>query len=592
MALQIPTPKTFLKRFQKPSIDEVVQKRVEEELKKYREGEPYKYNVSPLNSKDHPSHKTMRGGITYSQLREFAELYPVARACIEFRKTQLTQLDWMVSPKIVTVESWDSPKTKEVSKKINDFFRFPTGKKSVTFSTWLKEILEDALVIDAVAIYRRRNRRGDIIGYLPVDGSTIELILDKDGTTPEPPQKAYVQKIRGKETTRLDIDEMIYAMTNPRTHSPFGFSPIEALIVTISTALRLQSYNLSYLSEGNVPEGFVEIPRDIASSRDQLTEWQNAWDAMLSGDPRFQRRLKFLPEGMKYQPTRTAEDMTFERFERWLLQNTCAVFNVAPSDIGFTFDTNRSQGESNYEVGRERGLFPTALWFKEMMDNIIQSDFGEDEYEFRWTNINPTNKKEEAEVVTKLTSGGLMSIDEWRIGENLKPTGAVDPFISTPIGPIFVKDLAKQSEAGLMPILPYKPAAEVTGDGKKKENGKSKDGTGADALASPNVPPQASKGEDIIKELRRWKKVALNDLKGGKDIREFKTDVLDYRTQDVIKRGLAKVQTKDDIESLFSPFVSSEYTMRSSWLSLYEDIEKVLDSNGAVQTWPYPTATS
>ncbi|GAJ20004.1 unnamed protein product, partial [marine sediment metagenome] len=58
------------------------------------------------------------------------------------------------------------------------------------------------------------------------------------------------------------------------------------------------SFNLSYLTEGNVPEGFVKLPRDIASSRDQLKEWQDAWDAMLAGDPRFQRKLKFLPEGL------------------------------------------------------------------------------------------------------------------------------------------------------------------------------------------------------------------------------------------------------------------------------------------------------
>src|SRR3989304_4845138 len=67
----------------------------------------------------------------------------------------------------------------------------------------------------------------------------------------------------------------------------FGFALLESLIITVTTALRLQAYSLGALTEGNIPEGFVELPRDIASSRDQVKEWQGAWGALLSGGPRF-----------------------------------------------------------------------------------------------------------------------------------------------------------------------------------------------------------------------------------------------------------------------------------------------------------------
>ena len=107
--------------------------------------------------------------------------------------------------------------------------------------------MEDLLVIDAVAIYKRKNRRGDIVGYLPVDGSTIELLLEKDGTTPEPPQQAYLQRIMGREIAKLTTDEMIYTMLTPRTSQVYGFAPLETLIITVTTALKVQSFNLGFL---------------------------------------------------------------------------------------------------------------------------------------------------------------------------------------------------------------------------------------------------------------------------------------------------------------------------------------------------------
>ena len=42
-------------------------------------------------------------------------------------------------------------------------------------------------------------------------------------------------------------DELIYRIMNPRTYTPHGLSPVESLILTITTALKLATYNLSYL---------------------------------------------------------------------------------------------------------------------------------------------------------------------------------------------------------------------------------------------------------------------------------------------------------------------------------------------------------
>jgi|SRR3990167_4937608 len=933
------------------TINKIVDQRVKEEVSKANSVDIMRFSPTSYGLKNLNNEKPFPLGVTARTLREFADFYPIARAAIEYRKTQITHLDWTVTPIEITDKTVQDKQNIENSKKLKELFKYPTGKKDSSFTNWLKQILEDLFVIDAVAIYRKKNRRGDVIGYLPVDGATIVLELEDDGTTPSPPQTAYIQKIGGRDVAKLTTDDLIYAMMNPRTHSAYGMAPLESLIITVTTALKLQAYSLSFLcyddqteiltkdgwkyfreltdddivatrnkeekfewqkllsrhefdymdnlvrfksatvdllvtpnhrmltdyrgsngnydkkscgiikradwfiennrnktqsylvptksiwkgdspsfftldevdveidqrfsgyafcgrdknnkpirskkkfltdrkrrvihlpevkvdtsdwsaflgiylaegwcrkenseskheiyisqkrtskywveindllerlpfkfkyndrtgkwaccdkqlwiylkelghsynkwipndiknydrelldvlwtwmfkgdghlqrktkvystvskklagdvqeilqkigydprvsvinqsvgkiikgkrnpikttrpiykifartdghrslscasyqyyegkvssvkvpngivyvrrngipiwcgnTEGNVPEGFVTLPRDIASSRDQLKEWQEAWDAMLSGDPRFQRKLKFLPEGMKYQPARQSSDMTFERFEKWLLQCTTSAFGLHPSAIGFNFDVNRASAQSLWEAGRERGLFPTALFLKEIMDRMIQDDLGHPELQFTWTNIDPTNKAEEAKVVQTLVNTGLMAIDEWRLGEGLKPTGIKDPFVMTPVGPIFLKDLAAQSAAGQEPVAPYKPPTERRP---------------SDTNRLP-IPSQARISQnDYIQEIKKWRKVALNDFKDKKPIREFETDIIDKRTCGIIKTELTRAKSKEAIQQVFKPFIEKKHLTNNALLSLYDGINNIISRDG------------
>lgn len=567
----------FLNRILRPEeeINKTVQDRVQEELKKARESEVMAMRPDYLLYPGGGIAKKYPTGIGYNTLRDFSTYYPIARAAIEYRKSQITQLAWNIAPVEVNNETVTNENNIKISKEVKKFLKYPNGIHQVSFTDWLKKILEDLLVIDAACVYRRRNRKGDIIGYLPVDAATIELMLKLDGTTPEPPLPAYQQKIGVQEPVTFTTDEMFYSMMNPRTYSPYGLSPLETLILTVTTALKLQSWNLGYLTEGNTPEGFVTLPRDIASSRDQLKEWQEAWDAMLSGNPGFQRKLKFLPEGMKYEATLKPADMTFERFEKWLMLNTLAVFGVPPAALGFTFDVNRASGETSYEAGKERSLFPTALFIKQLMDRIVQQDLGYEEMEFTWTNINPTNRAEEAKVVNTLINSGLMSIDEWRLGEGLSPTGAKDPFIMTPVGPIFVKDLAAQSASGQMPILPYKPVTEQSNQNSQN--------SGGGAMETPNVPNPAKIdiSDEMVRELRRWRKAAINDFKNGKQLRDFKSDIIDFRTRQMIQKNLNKSNSKDQIDRVFAPFVNKEFETINALTKLYDEIDDTIASKAA-----------
>jgi hypothetical protein len=258
---------------------------------------------------------------------------------------------------------------------------------------------------------------------IPVDPTTIVLRVTETGGTPTPPDTAYAQFIAGKKIAEFNTDELLYECMRSRSYNPYGLAPIESLIIQVESALRGSLYNLDYFRENNIPEGFITLPEEQANTLDQTKEWQLWFDQLLAGNSRTVHRLKILPGGSEYTAAKKPEDMSFERFEKWLLTVTCAVFDVPPRDIGITDTVNKASDETQENLSKEKGLIPLASFIKEIMDDIISVQLGFDALELAWTNLNPTDHKEEAEIAEREIKMGATSVDEYRIKNGLEPIG-------------------------------------------------------------------------------------------------------------------------------------------------------------------------
>ena len=163
------------------------------------------------------------GRIDFQTLRDTSRLYGLLRKCIEIRKNEMTRLPWNIMPRRGT------PKEKLALmrenrlkiRRMEDFFDFPDKER--TWAEWLKSIIEDHLVIDAVAIYKRRTLGGKLYSLEQVDGVTIKVILDIRGRRPVPPNVAYQQVILGTPREDFTSEELIYALLTPVVDSPYGF---------------------------------------------------------------------------------------------------------------------------------------------------------------------------------------------------------------------------------------------------------------------------------------------------------------------------------------------------------------------------------
>lgn len=521
-------------------IPQLVKKEVETEIQKIEimnknEAMRYRY-PQRINDRTDPDRKP-ESDLPFSYLRRMAQIYPIARACINRRIRQITQLEW----DITTIDEIEEEAGyKKQIKIVKDFFKHPMGH-----NTRMRELLtimaDDVLTVDAITFEKQRTRGGTFLSLVPVDPTTIALRVTETGGTPEPPDPAYVQIIAGQKIDEFTTFEMLYEFMGNRSYSPYGFAPLESLILQVESAIRGALYNLNYFRENNIPEGFITLPEDIANNKSMVEEWQLWFDSLVAGDPRFTHRLKILPGGSEYTAAKKPEDMSFERFELWLLQQTCAVFDVQPQDIGITLDVNKASGETQSQIGKERGLIPLAMFLKEIFDDLIQIDMGLEYLQLVWLNINPKDRKEEIEIAEKEINMGALGVDEYRQEQGREPLG-LDAYIKTGTGPILVKDFIS-GKAG--------PVAQMAQQQKQiEQDGKPKD----------QDDKEAEKMELI--DLRNWKKCIYKDLDLGRKLRtkfpsSYISPELHYEIEEKLKHVSSKFQAKLVFDQYLDPDIKA-----------------------------------
>ena len=193
--------------------------------------------------------------IGFADLRAIADSYDLIRIIIETRKDQMARLEWSVRPRERRARAAaDGGQIKTIAA----FLRKPDG--SSFWDTWLRELLEDLLVIDAPALWAERNRGGALVHLHPIDGATIKRVIDDWGRTPHAPLSAYQQVLHGLPAVDYTTRDIIYRPRNTRVHKVYGFSPVEQILITVNIALRRQIYQLQYYTEGNIPEALIGAP--------------------------------------------------------------------------------------------------------------------------------------------------------------------------------------------------------------------------------------------------------------------------------------------------------------------------------------------
>lgn len=390
--------------------------------------------------------------IGFAQLRGFAEVYDVLRLVIETRKDQLSRLKWAILPvEEPDAAKWQNPPNQDElmakAKQITTFLRRPDRK--LFWNDWLRELLEDLLVIDAPTIWKRRTRGGALWSLEIIDGATIKPVIDDWGRLAQD-GPAYQQILHGLPAVNYTAQDIVYAPRNRRAHKVYGFSAVEQIMLTVNIALKRQMWQLQHWTEGNIPEALIGLPETWTP--DQIATFQDHWDALLASDTAMRRRARFVPgtAAKSFTPTHVTGD-DYGKAEEWLARVVCYAFgeDVTP----FINQPNRATAESAAEEAVKNGLAPIQAWVKTLMDALIWDEFGEPGLEFKWQDDAPLDPTRLTSMLNEQVSAGLISINEARadLGKTpLKGRHWDVPMVKTGVGYVPVEPPAQSDGMGSM----------------------------------------------------------------------------------------------------------------------------------------------
>ncbi|WP_294538095.1 phage portal protein [uncultured Rhodoblastus sp.] len=330
--------------------------------------------------------------ISFADLRALADAYDLLRLVIETRKDQIERMNWSIR-----VRSGASAAPAQIAK-VEKFFFSPDGAHD--WAAWMRVVLEDLFVIDAPALWCERDRSGALLALHPLDGATIKPVLDAWGRTPRPFARngalvypvAYQQILKGMPAVDYSARDIIYRPRNVRSHRAYGYSPVEQVIATVNIGMKRQLSQLSYYSEGNIPESLIGVPD--AWTPDQIKNFQDYWDLYFTGDLARRRRAKFVPGGVARTFIQTKEPELKNAFDEWIARVVCFAFSISPQP--FVNQMNRATGETQKNMADEEGLLPILAWIKRLCDHVIHL-LGAENLEFVWGHesiIDPTVQRE------------------------------------------------------------------------------------------------------------------------------------------------------------------------------------------------------
>lgn len=352
--------------------------------------------------------------VTFATLRGLADL-DLLRIIIETRKDQAVEVKWKVGAKdgeTMTAEQ------EAAAKKIETFFEKP--ERGRDYATWLRDILEDLFVIDAPTIYPRPDRGGGLAELRVFDGATINLIVDDWGRPAEPPAPAYQQIFHGLAAVNYYYDDLIYIPRNPRKGSPFGFSPVEQILVIVNIAIRREVWQMRFFTEGTLPDALIGTPKEWTP--DQVRAFQDWFDSSQLTETGARRTARFVPGDVAKTYVPTKESELFGAAEEWLARVICFAFSISPQ--AFTKMTNRATAETQKELATEEGLEPLKTWMKSsLIDPIIANIFKRPDLCLTWHEETEIDQAALSAMTVEEAKTGLRTINEGRKKLGEEPLG-------------------------------------------------------------------------------------------------------------------------------------------------------------------------
>lgn len=350
---------------------------------------------------------------TAMNLRRFSEI-PVARRAINTIKDHIAGMRWRVQSKP------GAPELPDADARVRILTRnFDCPNPDDSFRSLAEQVLEDLIVggFGAIEVEATDDPERPLALW-PVDGSTINIRADWDGSPSSVRYEQVTAKGGPNANVQLADDELIYIRLNPRTFTPFGLGRLEVAFEAINAFLGAHRY-ASKLASNSVVEYALWLQNLTPEHHERLIRW---WQDEIEGTGRVPiLSVENKPEVLRFGGG-TDADLRLQ-WQEFLLRIIADAFDLPPQSLGLERDVNRSTAEEMSDQAFHQAIVPTARLFAEYLTRgAISKKLGWDDLEFVFTDVDaPGDAMEEAQIQQILIQSGVLTVNEVRRMRGLAP---------------------------------------------------------------------------------------------------------------------------------------------------------------------------
>ena len=455
-------------------------------------GPPKALTWDPMSLVYSLGYKDRRSNLTYDILRQMVSSLSVLSAIVNTRVNQVAtftapyrrtrNIGFEIKHKdrdhrltnsekrfILEVESFISNCGKA---KQNRFSKRPRDN----FEQFTRKVIRDRMTYDQLTFEVVPDRRGSPFEFIAVDASTVRLAADPSSDqyrnkrqetkelkyflenyagsalaypiVEEPGKKGkadYVQIWQGSIIRAYTYDELAFCVANPRTDirsNGYGYAETEQLVNVITSQLWAEEYNRNFFKQGSAPKGLLNIRGDNISP-DQLEAFKRQWVANVAGAENAWKTPIMQSEEIQYLNLQTTNlDMEYSRWLEYLIKIICAVFLIAPEEIGFYLSPGGMQQpgfESNNEwklkASKDRGLRPLLRFYADSLNRHVIDQI-DDRYYLDFIGLDELTEKERIELRNSQVQY-FRTVNEIRADEDLPPVEDGDIILN----PVYLQKL-------------------------------------------------------------------------------------------------------------------------------------------------------
>ena len=310
-------------------------------------------------------HPGAAGGLQYSTLRRMARVPSIA-AILNTRVNQVAEFSRPQATPFslgYTIRLRDQTKdpTKAQQKKIQELVRWmstcgdPRIGFTNTFEHFLRKIVRDSLTLDQACFEVVRTRGGGVAGFVPVDATTVRRARptekEKDKGRRDPDKTAFVQIVKDRVVAKFTEKELCFGIRRPRTNinvNGYGYAELEELVNVVTNIINAEVFNSNNFTNGLHASGILAIKSKM--NPQLFRAFRREFYAMLSNVGNSHRTpiIQLDPENKEdissVNLTSTNREMEFGDWMSYNLRLACAIFSMAPAELGYQYESIRFAG--------------------------------------------------------------------------------------------------------------------------------------------------------------------------------------------------------------------------------------------------------